>query len=244
MSDKERIIYVPTPESRSLVVENRWPEFENLLFEHGWNASNIQRVKIGYIVAQGAFTGQPRKTGQEWQFSHGEHIAKRLVTEWDYKDPVVVTAALNHDTAEDTVAFEMPANGDESVDTLWVTNSQKREFARRWLSKVFDKDTARIVLALTRPEIDNIEVFSHEQAQEIYIRQIREADDMRALVIKLEDNITNLEEPFNEQAHERKKLEIRKHFLPIYDKLLISGQKSEAAERRLLRLHELLEPGT
>jgi (p)ppGpp synthase/HD superfamily hydrolase len=233
--------FISNPETRSLVVENRWPEFEHLLFEHRWEGSNIQRVKIGYTFAQGAFTGQPRKTGQEWQFSHGEHIAKKLVTEWEYRDPVVVVSGLNHDTAEDTAAFDPPIN-EILGDTLWPTNSEKREFAKRWITRVFDKDTARIVLALTRPEIDNVEVFSREQAQEMYIQQIKEAADMRVLVIKLEDNINNLEEPFDPKAHERKKDEIRAHFLPIYDKLLISRHKIEAAERRLIKLHELLEP--
>lgn len=249
-----RISRIFGPEQSSLNLENRWPEFQALLFDHGWIAPNVQRVKEGYIIAQGAFFGQPRKSGQDWMFSHGEQIAKKIIVEWGYKDPVIVIAALNHDTIEDTVLFELPYDGsltgvlEETAKTddsprLWLTNSQKRDFARTRFVKHFSKDTAKIVMPLTRPEVDHIEILNREHAQEMYVKQITEAEDIRVLVIKLEDNIINLEEPFDPDAHERKKEQIRRDYLQIYyDRLLtIKGHKLEVAKRRLQRLEELLD---
>ncbi len=244
MAEKQRYF----PEHRHILIENRWPDFQNLLFNYGWSAINVQRVKEGYSIAQSAFYGQLRKSGQDWMFNHGEKISKNLVVEWGYKDPVAVISALNHDTVEDTFVFEPPRNefmeeiSDETnTPHLWPTNSQKREFAKARMRKLFDKDTARIVLVLTRPFIDQVEVWSYEQAQTMYVRQIAEAKDMRALVIKLEDNINNLEEPFDQEAHKLKKQQIKRDFLPIYKRLLTDRYKLEVAQRRLLRLNELLK---
>lgn len=252
MSERLKGLFKRRPEMQILLPENRWPEFQTMLFEYKWNASNIQRVKEGYVIAQGAFIGQPRKSGQDWMFSHGERIAKKVVMEWVYRDPAVVIAALNHDTFEDTLTFEPPRNiAHESATIsetfsgrLWLSNSEKREFAKRRMTKHFGKDTAKIILALSKPEIDNIEIFTPEQVLRTYLRQLIEADDMRVLIIKLEDRINNLEEPFDKEQHEKKKEETRVFFLPIFERLLTAKYKIEVklevAEKRIVRLHELL----
>lgn len=226
-------------EKKDLAIENRWPEFERTLFHHDWTPANVQRVKEGYTFSQGAFLGQPRKSGKEWQFRHGEHVALRLVEEWEYRDPVVANAGLNHDTVEDTDAFELPVN-EYQGETLWPTQSHRREFARKRLAKLFDKDTARIVMALTHWEVDHVEILTPEQALEKSLEELREANDMRVLATKLEDRIDNLEEPFDLDAHKRKVEETKELYLPIFNRLLTARYKVKIAERRLERLHELL----
>ncbi len=219
--------------------ENRWPDREKLLFTHGLEPLDIQIFKEMYIAGQGAFFGQARKSGIEWQFDHGWHVAENLLIEWLIKNPFTLGAALLHDIVEDTDAFRMPG-------AVGQTHEEILDFAGKRLTKRFSGRVGRYVTALSKPEENYEREIDPIEAVKILVRQledeVKRTGDPTVIVIKLEDRIVNLKEPINPWLQVGKIRETEEYFMDLFRKLLTFRSTREIAKRRLARLEELMHP--
>ncbi len=94
----------------------------------------------------------------------------------------MVIAALFHDAIEDSVVY-----GDTSMPiSVW------REIAYTRLSKTFDSNVAKMVITLTRPQVDGVEIKDDKEAHDVYISKLQETEDLRIILIKMADRLHNL----------------------------------------------------
>lgn len=125
-------------------------------------------------------SGRFRRGGQR-QFDHPRASSILAYDEIGITDLNVHIGILYHDTGEDT-DIEGPHD---------TTNSQWRKVARQRLEKDFNPEVAEIVLALTRPFVDGIEVKSKEQAEETHLELLRKSSP-EAILAEMSEKLHNL----------------------------------------------------
>lgn len=189
-------------------VEQKWEEFKMFLTERRFLRRDVKRIRLAYFLAQGAHTAQIREN-QEWYFEHARETTLILITECRRKDPNLVIAALLHDAGEDSEVFG---------DTEGHTYSQWKGEARDEIKQHFGKEVADIVLTLTKPKVDGIEIWTEEEALQMYYEQIRRASP-KTLLVKMADRLHNLRTQYASTPEKqiRKIKETEEVYFPIFE---------------------------
>ncbi len=124
-----------------------------------------RRVVHTYFFTVGAHAYQKRDTGEPF-FEHPRETALTLLNLPGIKNSNMISAALLHDTPEDTSAFGGLEEGMTHAD--WVNAAYDE------IKHYFGREVAIMVLTLTKPKVDGIEIIDKKQAAEIYNRQLTE----------------------------------------------------------------------
>lgn len=185
--------------------------FDNLLPAiNSFSPTECSRIKSAFKLAVGAHREQERKTVDKYHISHVVATTLILRNECDIKDVTVLESALLHDTVEDSDFFGDPA---QMSYNAWMEHS-------RILLKEKNVDDATIdnVLALTKPQVNGLDVEDETQARQKYYDQLKKAP-ADALLIKMADRLHNLRTQYETapEDKERKIKETRDVYLQIFE---------------------------
>lgn len=198
-----------TREITSPPVEN-WNSFQARLERFDWQEKAW--INFAYQMAKSAHKGISRLSGERY-FEHLRGAALILLDECGIKDMSVICAALLHDSMEDTAIFGNPLKTGYSA---WITEA-------RWLiSHVFSEKTAEIVISVTEPPIDEIEILDKAQAKSVKYQLLRDGSP-EALLVKMADRLNNLRTFYpkeGEKTPEEKIKETEEILIPIFRRAL------------------------
>lgn len=148
--------------------------------------SNLPVISQEYIMdaydfAKVVHHGILREGGERY-FEHVRNVALIIIDECKINDPVMIASALLHDSAEDSQIYG---------SVKGKTNSEWRDKAKPKLSLLFGDQTSQIVMALTKPFIDGVEVLDKEKKDSVYHDQLI-AGGAKAILVKMADRLHNL----------------------------------------------------
>ena len=194
--------YVPPVENRSTFagrIERLFPPASN----------EYRRTMMTYDKVKAACHGGFR-IGLERSFEHPRRATIIAIDELGITDPDIIDSLLLHDTGEDTNLLGPSDN---------LRNSEWREIAHWRLVHDWNERVAEMVLAVTRPFPDGIEVKTKEQEEEMYQEQLRNAS-FEALIVKMPDSLHNLRTlHFRTPENQiRKMAEIEEFYFPIFER--------------------------
>ena len=172
----------------------------------------MRGLEQAYLVAEEAHEGQTRKSGEPF-IEHPLAVAEILA---DLRlDTTTLTAALLHDTVEDT------------------------EITLTRIQEGFGEDVARIVDGLTK--LDRLEFRTRELAQAENVRKmiVAMAGDIRVLLIKLADRLHNMRtvEALAPGKQRRMATETLEIYAPLANRLGVQEVKWELEDLSFKTLH-------
>ncbi len=99
-------------------------------------------------------------------------------------------------------------------------------------------------MAVTAAEVDGIEISNWQTAMEETLSYIR-GGGPKAVILKVEDRIDNLEQPVYMKQQERKIRQTAEFYMPVFELLVDSdynpSYKRKDAAKRLNRLKEIID---
>lgn len=184
-------------------IENR-ERFLARLSGRQWGES-LQLIEFAYDLAKEAHRPAKRTTGERY-FEHPRAGCLILMDELGIYQSDILIAFLLHDVGEDTALL---GNGTASY-------AQFVETAFFRLTRIFDTTVAHVVIALTKPWVDNIQFFNKEEAYAYYIAHLAESE--YALLCKAVDRLHNLRTlPLNDRAKIKNQIaETETIYLPLF----------------------------
>ena len=199
-------------------------------------------IKKAYNTASKEHLGQFRKSGEPY-VEHCKEVAKIICDEWGIKDEVILSAALLHDTMEDTninmqqVVFEFGRDVEGLVDGVSKFRSEsKKDGDKETLKKIvrrsyIDPRVAVIKLADRLHNMRTLSVMTEKQkisksqeTIEVYAK-LAESLGMWEVKVELEDLSFHY---INHEEYEKTKKKIESD--PRNDKLFISYIESNLEE--------------
>ncbi len=186
-------------------IENHETFLERL---SGFPPADQKDIDHAYDSVKKYHENQKRVNPKIRYFEHLRATVLILLDECEIQDPNIVKAALLHDTAEDTNYFGNPAL---MFYPAWSL------FAQTAIAAEFGEKTASIVLSVTEPRVNNIDIFTKKQAKTIYYEQLRNASP-EALLVKMADRLHNLRTQYETPLAKQKEkvLETKEVYLPIF----------------------------
>jgi guanosine-3',5'-bis(diphosphate) 3'-pyrophosphohydrolase len=174
--------------------------------------ADLRQIQRAYAVAAASHEGQKRISGEDFI----EHpVAVATVLAELHLDTTTITAALLHDTVEDT---DVTLTG---------------------IEEDFGDEVARIVDGLTK--LERIEFKSREQEQAENVRKmvVAMAGDIRVLLIKLADRLHNMRtlEVLPLEKQRRIATETLEIYAPLANRLGVQGLKWELEDLSFKTLH-------
>lgn len=201
--------------------KENWDTFQTRL--ESFTEEDRVDIRFAYQLAKSAHRNKWRLSGERY-FEHLRGTALILLDECKIQDPSVICAALLHDSLEDTSIFGNPIKTQYSK---WISEANKL------ISRIFSPQTAEIVIAVTEPVVDRIEILDEAQAKSIKWEKLKKASP-EALLVKMADRLHNLRtfypKPGEKTPLERIK-ETEKILLPIFKRVL---EKHPLEGRQLL----------
>ncbi len=181
---------------------------KNVEYSSAQKEQHKEKIKEAVNLALEIHKDQkPRPDGP--YVNHILRVSKRIIDDYDIKDPEIIIAAILHDSVEDQ--SEKLANMTSLPDIY-----SKREKSLFYIKNTFGQRVEKIIKKLTNPEIDTKQL-SQEEKNNIYKEHVQEAiKDPDVLPIKLSDfsdNALNLEIVFDST----KRLKLSKKYLPVME---------------------------
>jgi (p)ppGpp synthase/HD superfamily hydrolase len=169
----------------------------------------LMTLEMAYDLAKEAHRPQVRDTGERY-FEHLRNVALILVDECNIKDAGIIIAALCHDSIEDSGIF-----GNRSKP-----HSEWKEQAYFRLSRIFDPETANMIITLTKPKADGEEIKTEEEAHHIYIEGLKNASN-KTILVKMADRLHNLRTLPGTPRHKQIKIvkETNEVYFPIFEQV-------------------------
>lgn len=176
----------------------------------GFSPSDIRKIDLSYQMAKAAHRGQMREGGERY-FEHPRSVALILLDEVKTKDPNIIIASLLHDVAEDTALFSNLTKSPSYTD--W---RQKVEVN---VAGIFGEEVAEVLLAVTKTEVDGVDIQTKDQAAEITHQNLQNASP-KAVLVKMADRLHNLRTLGSCSAEkiQRKIAETKEIYFPIFQK--------------------------
>lgn len=184
-------------------LENRERFFKRL---EEFLPEEIDLISFAYDISKEAHRPQVRETGERY-FEHLRRTSIILIDECEAKDPNIIAASLLHDVVEDSYIFGSIRSG--YVD--WKTTARHR------LTRMFNEEVAEIVFAVTKPKADGDRITSKEQADELYISNLRVAHP-EAIIVKMADRLDNLRTLGTLPEVKKRRIveDTKKYYLPLF----------------------------
>jgi (p)ppGpp synthase/HD superfamily hydrolase len=203
--------------------KKKYKEDKDAFLEHlkvmGYIDESIKRINEAYALSYGIFISIKRDSGKPY-FDHLMGVSLILIDECKVEDPEMVIAALFHDAIEDSVVY-----GDISM-----AMSDWRETAYPRLSKTFDSNIAKMVITLTRPEVDGVEIKDDKEAHDVYISKLEETKDFRIILIKMADRLHNLRTLSDTSPEKQSRIvkETKEIYFPLFERMQNSFREKSA----------------
>lgn len=140
-----------------------------------------EQIMFAYDIAKFAHREQKREEGGRY-FEHPRSVALILMDECNIYDASIISAALLHDAMEDSSILG-------SYHRL--SYSEWKDIARHRITPSFKESTANIVIALTKPMVNNINIHTKEEAMNLYLSNLRDSSP-ETLLVKMADRLHNL----------------------------------------------------
>ena len=179
----------------------------------GYNPkADLKEIQRAYAVAEASHDGQKRLSGEDFI----EHpIAVATILADLHLDTTTITAALLHDTVEDT---------DVTVAEI---------------EEDFGEEVARIVDGLTKLERIEFKTREQEQAENVRKMVVAMAGDIRVLLIKLADRLHNMRtiSALTEEKQRRIATETLEIYAPLANRLGVQEMKWELEDLSFKTLH-------
>lgn len=170
----------------------------------------ISTIDFAYDLGKEAHRPQRRDTGERY-FEHLRAVVLILIDECKMKDPDLITAALLHDSVEDSAIF---GNATQAY-------SKWKEVAHFRLSKVFNSQVAEMVITLTKPKVDGQELKTKDEAHHLYIENLSNAP-AKIILAKMADRLHNLRSlpGITPEKQRRIVAETKEIYFPLFQKVL------------------------
>lgn len=192
------------------MTENRQTFIERLK-RHSASSFDIDMIMLAYDMSKEAHRTHTRDSGERY-FEHPRALAIIALDELGWYDRDIICALFLHDTGEDSPIF---GNRNMGWDNFVITATYRIE-------KMFNPNIAKMVIALTKPEIDGIKFFSKSEVTEYYLVGITKEE--KVLVCKAIDRLHNLRTSGSDtfvviKKSERTLKETKEVYLPIFEKI-------------------------
>lgn len=165
------------PQSSGIV--ESWITFKERLKDFAPGAR--ARIDDGYDVAKTAHRGQSRESGEDY-FEHARGATIIALDECRIKDPDIIIGILTHDVAEDSVLLGYYDG---------IPYSEWRKTADRRARKYFGRKVSEILIAVTTPKVDGVEILTKHEAKQVAYANLRAASH-EAVLVKMFDRLHNL----------------------------------------------------
>lgn len=204
-------------------------QFYQILQLSGFDPAGIAMIDAAYDIAKRAHVEAYREGGERY-FNHCRAVALILIQEAGVRDPDVITAALLHDSVEDTSTF-----GSYNIHGIMGL----REVAHARISKFFNSNVADYTLAVTKIHKTG-DVERDRENKQAYFEGLRTAP-AGALLVKMADRLHNLRSvesrPVDKQRQQYK--ETGRVLLPIFEAALSRFNPEVPGISRLVRLVQI-----
>ena len=147
----------------------------------GLPEETVMLIDFAYDLGKEAHRPQKREGGERY-FEHLRGAALILIDECKIKDPDLIITLLLHDSIEDSAMF---GNVRQQTFSKW------KETARFRLGRIFNSQVAEMVIALTKPEADGVELKTKEEARRLYLENLA-ASLPKIILAKMMDRLHNL----------------------------------------------------
>lgn len=168
------------------------------------------KIDLAYQIAKAAHRTQMREGGQRY-FEHPRSVALILLDEVKTKNADIIIASLLHDVPEDTALFSNFIKSPSYKD--W------RHKVETNITGIFGPQVSEILLAVTKAEIDGVDIFTHDEADEVTHQNLQNASP-KAILVKMADRLHNIRTlgacPL--EKIQRKITETRQIYFPIFQK--------------------------
>ncbi|OGN10220.1 MAG: hypothetical protein A3J46_05960 [Candidatus Yanofskybacteria bacterium RIFCSPHIGHO2_02_FULL_41_11] len=177
----------------------------------GFSEEEIFLVDFAYDLAKIGHVRQTRDTGERY-FEHLRNVALILIDELKIHNYKMIIAALLHDSIEDTFIF-----GHATKETY----SEWQKIAMHRLTKLFDWETAGMIINLTKPKIDGVEILDKHQAHTVYINNLAKSSN-ETILLKMCDRLHNLRSlrGCTKEKQERIAKETEEVYFALFNKVL------------------------
>src|SRR3989344_5624606 len=138
----------------------------------GFSEEELFLIDFAYDLAKAAHVRQRRDSGERY-FEHLRNVALILLDDLKVKNHKMVIAALLHDSIEDTFIFGHSTK---------ATYSQWQKIAMHRLTKLFDWETATMIITLTKPKSDGMEIIDKKQAHDVYLNNLAKSSEETILI--------------------------------------------------------------
>ena len=168
-------------------------------------------IMLAYDFTKVAHRGQKREGGDRY-FEHPRSVALILLDECKITDPKIIAAGLLHDTMEDSQILG---------STGGKCYSEWAELAEERLARLFGNDTAEMVIAVTKPFIDGIEIKDKNDKDRAYHDKLSYASGA-AILVKMSDRLHNLRTLGARSRENQRKIidETKSEYFPLFRKAL------------------------
>lgn len=186
--------------------ENRNTFIERLK-RHGASSSDVDMIMLAYDISKEAHRTHTRDSGERY-FEHPRALAIIALDELNWYDRDVICALFLHDTGEDSPIF---GNRNSGWENFVIT-------AKYRIGRMFNENIAKIVIALTKPEVDGIRFFGKKEVMEYYLSNIIKED--KVLRYKAIDRLHNLRTlpKCTSRKIERMIAETEEKYIPLFIK--------------------------
>jgi (p)ppGpp synthase/HD superfamily hydrolase len=215
---------------KNKIQENRKTFIERLQ-KFNPSQNDINLIMQAYDLAKEAHRTHMRDEGVRY-FEHPRACAIIMLCELGYYDRDAIIAILFHDLGEDSSIFgNVKANYEVFKETLLFR-----------VSNMFNTEIANLVLALTRPQVDEIVFKTKQETYDFYIAEL--VKNPKALLLKMVDRLHNLRTSGVLETERRLRIanETISLYLPIFEELTKHTVYGEYALKLLADIKSIVVP--
>lgn len=163
-----------------------------------------------YDAGKTGHRGQKRDTGERY-WEHPRAVALIMLDELKIKEPALIISCLGHDLLEDTSLFGNP---------IFSTYSEFKNMAFLRMEKMFGETVANMIITLSKPRIDKVEILDKEQSNQIYFERLKESS-ADTILVKMCDRLHNLRSLEGNTVEKQKRIseETVNHYFSIFEKV-------------------------
>jgi (p)ppGpp synthase/HD superfamily hydrolase len=188
---------------------------------HMFPQEEHESLTWAYTTAREAHGNKKRKSGQLY-FGHVISVTRIAIEEYDIKDPALAKALLLHDVGEDATLLDL------DITKMPYDDVEKDgEITYGWRSRILQtlpdnigQEATELFIALTRPQINGIDIHTKEQATEKYFHYL---ETSRLFVLAKSpdvlDNVRTLRYFDIEKQNEKIEL-VQNFYIPLFQRTL------------------------
>lgn len=187
-----------------------WSSFGKRFENVGFSTKYLKRIKIAYKWAVDIHHNQTRKDHKTPFVTHPIAAAMIYFEELGGRNPDFIIALLMHDAVEMSRFW---GNFDRLPYSEWVSDARER------LTPNFGRKATDLIIALTKPVVDGVEIKSKEEAEARYFENL---SSVEAIYMKMFDRLHNVRDFKYLSREEKENLikETEELYIPKFEKAI------------------------